>query len=117
MQGLSEDPFRTGRISYNLCYQLICGQCFMYVETRLSIFTSEKFQCFFKCRCSTLTHVLFIHDTNVKQATGFSISGALAANGLSIINRRILFTGNISIITTVTGIVCSTTCFLKMEYL
>ena len=60
---------------------------------------------------------VFQLDTDAKQATGFSISRALAANGLSIINRLILFTVNISIIPTTTGIVCSTTWFLKMEYL
>ena len=89
----------------------------MYVETRLLIFTSEKYECYFKYWCSTFTDELFIHDTNAKQATGIFISGALAANGLSIINQLILFTVNISIIPIVTGIVCSITGFLQMEYL
>ena len=75
MQGLNKEPFRTGHISYNLCYQLMHSQCFIYVETRLLIFSSEKYECCFKYRCSTLAHVLFIHDTNAKQATGYSISG------------------------------------------
>ena len=64
-----------------------------------------------------LENVSFIHNTNSEQATAFPISGGLAANGLSIINQLILFTVNISIIPIVTGILCSTTFFLKMEYL
>ena len=89
----------------------------MYVETRLLIFTIGKYECYFKYRCSTLTHVLFMHDTSAKQATGSFISGTLTANGLSTIIRLILFTVKISIIPIVTGNVCSTTYFLKMEYL
>ena len=114
MQDLIEEPFRTCCISYNLCYQLVFSQCSICVETKLLIFTRKKYECYFKYTCSTFTLVFLKNYTNAKQETGFSINETLAVNGLSIINRLILFTVNISIVAIVTGIVCSTTSVLKM---